>query len=212
MSKKQEVPISSLHEDKENTRFHSQESLLAIRASIERFGQVIPIVVDSTGKVLAGNGTFAALRDLGFTSVKVTVFEGSDDEARAFAIADNHSAEMSSWNVDRLAASLLELKQLRPQDLPSIGFSPDELAPLFAHAGTLGNAAPPKVNSKNRIMHLSPEMTAAVRDAAVRIGVDADAKPGEHFLALVRYVLDSLSSSTPAPAPPTKRRRRRGES
>jgi len=57
------VPIADLHADPRNARQHGDRNLAAIRRSYERFGQQKPIVVDSAGQVVAGNGQLASTPD-----------------------------------------------------------------------------------------------------------------------------------------------------
>src|SRR5438309_1239332 len=64
------LPISTLSEDPANARRHPQRNLEQIKASLRRFGQQKPIVVDATNTVRAGNGTLAAARALGWTTIQ----------------------------------------------------------------------------------------------------------------------------------------------
>ena len=56
--------IADLSEDPANARTHSERNIDAIVASLRRFGQQKPIVVDSNGVVRAGNGTLVAAKAL----------------------------------------------------------------------------------------------------------------------------------------------------
>jgi ParB-like chromosome segregation protein Spo0J len=63
--------ISELSLDPSNVRKHSRRNLDAIKASLRKFGQQKPIVVDATGVVLAGNGTLTAARELGWSVIQI---------------------------------------------------------------------------------------------------------------------------------------------
>ena len=52
--------VDSLSADPANVRTHDKRNIDAIKASLRRFGQQKPIVVDGDGVVVAGNGTLAA--------------------------------------------------------------------------------------------------------------------------------------------------------
>lgn len=123
------VPIASLHEDERNARRHGERNIAAIKASIERFGQQKPIVVDATGMVVAGNGQLAAMRSLGLSEVDIvrTTLEGH--EARAYAIADNKTGDLAAWNHSELVA---QLNGLEPSLVAATGFSEAELQRLIA--------------------------------------------------------------------------------
>jgi len=119
-------PIAELVADPRNARRHDERNLAAIRASVTAFGQLRPLVVQqSTGHVVAGNGTLEVLRGLGWTHAAVTVVDLDDARARAFAIADNRTAELARWDVAELQEALSdpELDGL----LDAVGFSADEI-------------------------------------------------------------------------------------
>lgn len=104
------VPISSLEPDPENARIHGRDNLKAIKASLERFGQVRPLLVTKGGTVLAGNGTLAAMQALGWQDVQVIRLPWDDlARCRAYAIADNRTAELASWDNDLLSDQLSDL-------------------------------------------------------------------------------------------------------
>ena len=65
------VPIDSLSFDPANVRKHGERNLATIKASLLRFGQQKPIVVDANGVVRAGNGTLAAAKALGWKEIAV---------------------------------------------------------------------------------------------------------------------------------------------
>jgi len=102
-------PIDSLTPDPENARTHDADNLTAIAASLKAFGQQKPIVVDLRGVVLAGNGTLAAARSLGWEEVDVVETDLSGNAAAAYAIADNRTGELSQWDYQALALALEQL-------------------------------------------------------------------------------------------------------
>ena len=123
------VPIDSLTADPANVRRHPDNNLDAIKASLKRFGQQKPIVVDSADIIRAGNGTWAAAKALGWKNIWIikTALAGSD--AVAYAIADNRTAELAQWDSPALASQLAALDahlQL------AAGFTPEEMAALTA--------------------------------------------------------------------------------
>ena len=102
-------PIASLTPDPHNARTHDADNLAAITGSLKAFGQQKPIVVDLRGVVLAGNGTLAAARSLGWTEVDVVETDLSGAAATAYAIADNRTGELSQWDYQALALTLEQL-------------------------------------------------------------------------------------------------------
>jgi DNA modification methylase len=98
--------ISELKSDPANARKHSPRNLKAIRDSLDVFGQQKPIVVDSRGVVIAGNGTLEAARELGWDEIDVAVTDLDPAHAQAFGIADNRTAELAEWDTDVLGQLL----------------------------------------------------------------------------------------------------------
>ena len=104
------VKIDSLTFDPANVRKHDEKNLAAIKASLNRFGQQKPIVVDANGVVRAGNGTLAAAKALGWKEIRIVRSSLAGSEATAYAIADNRSAELAEWDDDALAQTLAALQ------------------------------------------------------------------------------------------------------
>lgn len=98
------VAIDSLTPDPKNARNHSSENIDALKYSLRKFGQQKPLVTYKS-TIYAGNGTYQAAKDLGWE--KIAVVECRDRKtAEAYAIADNRTAELSTWNAKNLLAGL----------------------------------------------------------------------------------------------------------
>lgn len=122
------VPVESLTLDPKNARVHGDRNLEAIRASLEKYGQQAPLVVDADGIVLAGNGRLQAARALGWTHVDVARSPLRGEAARAFALADNKTAELADWDYRVVADTL----RILPEELRlATGFEPFEIEPLL---------------------------------------------------------------------------------
>lgn len=120
--KVQTVSIDSLEPDPANARKHSRKNLDAIVGSLRAFGQRRPLVVHGQ-VVIAGNGTLAAARELGWTHVAVTrtPSDWTYEQARAYALADNRTAELAEWDSEILAEQLVELDAVG-LDVAEFGF------------------------------------------------------------------------------------------
>jgi DNA modification methylase len=126
--------ISRLKPSRRNPRRHSDAQIAAIAGSILAFGFNSPILVDSSGGILAGHGRYLACLKLGLDTVPVIVLDHlSETEKRAYLLADNKLAELSSFDDDLLREELAELRDA-DIDLGALGFSDDELAVLLADA------------------------------------------------------------------------------
>jgi site-specific DNA-methyltransferase (adenine-specific) len=117
------LKISSLKLDPKNARSHDQGNLDAIAGSLTQFGQRKPIVISQDNTVVAGNGTLTAAMSLGWTDIEVVRVPTDWDDARikAFALADNRTAELATWNQEIMASQLLELQEAG-FDIEEFGF------------------------------------------------------------------------------------------
>jgi hypothetical protein len=117
----EQLPISSVSKDPANARKHPERNLEQIKASLRRFGQQKPIVVDATNVVRAGNGTLAAAIALGWTTIAAVRSELVKTELTAYAITDNRSAELATWDTEILSATFAD------PDIGDVGFNPAEI-------------------------------------------------------------------------------------
>ncbi len=125
------VASSRLRRHPSNSRTHNASQIAQIAASIEQFGFTVPIIVDETGTVLAGHGRLAAAELLKLDTVPCVKVEGlSDEQKRAYLIADNKIAANASWNEDLLKIELAGLKEAG-FEMGLTGFGEHELAELF---------------------------------------------------------------------------------
>lgn len=135
------LQIKDLVSDPDNVRVHSEQNLDAIKQSLKRFEQQKPIVIDSNNVVVAGNGTLQAAISLGWKEIKAVRLPASftDAEKKAFAIADNRTAELAQWDTAELDRQILELNELG-FDPKTIGFTSKDVENILriAEAKTTG--------------------------------------------------------------------------
>lgn len=106
------VGVEELVPDPTNARKHDEKNLQAIAGSLNMFGQRKPIVITSDNVVVAGNGTLEAAKSIGWKTVDVVRVpkDWNADQIKAFALADNKTAELAAWNPEVLNAQLRELE------------------------------------------------------------------------------------------------------
>lgn len=123
------IPIESVNLDAANARLHPDKNIEAILRSLTRFGQRLPIVVQREGMIVrAGNGRVVAAKKLGWKHIAAVVVDEVSVEATAFAIADNRTAELATWDDDTLASLLQSL----PDDARlDAGYGEDDLKVLL---------------------------------------------------------------------------------
>lgn len=119
--------MKELQVNPNNARTHSKKQIQKLANGFKKFGCVVPPVVNANNTILAGHGRYEAAKLLGLEKIPVIYADHlSEEEARAFMLADNKLAEESEWDMDMLKISLGELADLG-FDLDSTGFETPEI-------------------------------------------------------------------------------------
>ena len=98
-----------------------------IKRSVETFGYVDPIIINSDGTIIGGHQRYAVLKDLGYTEAQVVVVDLSKDNEKALNIALNKIT--GSWDEELLAGLLADI-DLSEVDVGLTGFSTEEIEEL----------------------------------------------------------------------------------
>lgn len=110
-----------------NPKEHPEDQISQIAASITEWGWTVPIIIDQGDNVLAGHGRLYAAQKLGIDEVPcIVVKDWSDEQKRAYVIADNKIQENSNWNFNLLAEEINSLADAG-YDLSSTGISEDDI-------------------------------------------------------------------------------------
>lgn len=94
-----------------NPRRIPAQAVEAVAESIERYGYVQPIVVDSAGVVIVGHTRLQALKQMKVAEVQVYVTDMDEAKAREYRIVDNKTSEMTTWDHAALVLELREFEQ-----------------------------------------------------------------------------------------------------
>lgn len=118
--------IKDLNPYEQNSRIHNEHQISQIAASIKEFGFRNPVIVD--GKtILAGHGRVEAAKELGMDEVPtIDASDMTNDQKRAFVIADNKIALNAEWDEQMLLNEIEKLK-LNDFDIGVLAFDPSEL-------------------------------------------------------------------------------------
>jgi DNA modification methylase len=121
--------IAALKLRRNNPRTHSEKQIRQIADSIETFGFTNPVLIDDSDTVIAGHGRLRAAKRLGIKQVPtVRLGHLTQEQVRAYVIADNKIAECAGWDRDLLAIELQELSAVDLDfDLEVTGFDTAEL-------------------------------------------------------------------------------------
>lgn len=110
------LPIATLVPDPKNARSHDKDNLAAIKASLAKFGQRRPIVINvANGSVIeAGNGVYLAATELGWTHLAAVRVHDDPANQTGYALADNRTAELADWNDGVLRELLFQTAEAMP--------------------------------------------------------------------------------------------------
>jgi len=123
------VSVGSLRAYPRNARTHTKHQIRQIADSIKTFGFTNPILVGGTGNIIAGHGRWEAAKLLGMTQVPTILLEDlTEDQVRAYVIADNKLALNAGWDKNILAIELQHLLTIDGQfDVTITGFEVPEI-------------------------------------------------------------------------------------
>lgn len=102
------VPIEQVKPYPGNPRRIPDAAVDRVRESIETYGYVQPVVVDTAGVIVVGHTRYRALREMGVEQIECLVVDLPEDKAREYRLVDNRTGEMTTWDH---AALLLELRE-----------------------------------------------------------------------------------------------------
>lgn len=156
----------------------NDEAVKFVKASIEQFGFKVPIVIDAQGVIVAGHTRLKAAKELGMEEVPCIVADDlSEEQIKAFRVADNKTGEMAEWDIELLNTELLDLEA--NFDMADFGFEinaptgeiPDELDDERTKESVIVSINCGSVNNyesiKERLQNLADEISASL---AVKMG------------------------------------------
>jgi ParB-like nuclease domain len=123
------LPVESLIPEPNNPRKHTPAQIGAIARSIDTFGFAAPILADKENRVVAGHGRLEAAKLLCLAEVPVIRLEHlSEQQAKAYMLADNKLTDRSSWDDRQVAIALKELSDIALDfEIEATGFEPPEI-------------------------------------------------------------------------------------
>lgn len=132
----------------ENNPRHNDEAVEQVKASIEEFGFKVPIIIDKNNVIVAGHTRIKASQALGLEKVPcIRADDLTDDQIRAFRLADNKVSELATWDMDKLSVELDEIDM----DMSEFGFDLDiEPLELESEYHEQDDAPEPPAEAKTR--------------------------------------------------------------
>ncbi|MGB8802914.1 MAG: DNA methyltransferase [Candidatus Acidiferrales bacterium] len=129
-------PVGSLTAYANNARQHSRHQIRQIAASIKAFGFTNPVLINQNDIIIAGHGRVAAAKLLNLDQVPTIRLDSlSEDQVRAYVIADNRLAEKAGWDKSILAIELQHLLTIDSNlDVTITGFEIPEIDLILSQA------------------------------------------------------------------------------
>ena len=147
--------INTIFPYEKNAKKHPTRQVEQIANSIREFGFNQPIVVDLKGVIIVGHGRYYAAKLLGMTQVPCLAVDMTEDQAKAYRLADNKLNE-SEWD---MGLAVEELKTLSDELIELTGFDKDLLITTDERDDVLPSEVPARARlgdiwqlGKHRIM------------------------------------------------------------
>lgn len=101
----------------ENNPRHNDQAVEYVANSIKQFGWKVPIVIDADGVIVAGHTRWKAAKSLGIKEVPCVVADDlTEEQVKAYRLADNKVAEISSWDYGMLEEELQAIEDIAMED------------------------------------------------------------------------------------------------
>ena len=123
-----DVELDKLKPYENNPRFND-EGVEKVANSIKQFGFKVPIIIDSNNVIIAGHTRLKAAKQLGMDKVPCIIASDlTEEQIKAFRLADNKVSEFSSWDYEKLEEELTNIVQngeINIDSLIKLGFESD---------------------------------------------------------------------------------------
>jgi DNA modification methylase len=131
------VEVDALKPLGRQTRKHPPAQIRKLGETIEQFGFVLPIVIDTHNRVVGGWGLVLAARKIGLSEVPaVTVSDLDEANLRLLRLALNRLGEESSWDLDALRLEFSDVLEITSDiDLRLSGFEMGEIDVALSVSG-----------------------------------------------------------------------------
>lgn len=108
----------------DNNPRKNSDAVQYVANSIQQFGFKNPIIIDKNNMIVCGHTRYKAARRLKMAKVPCIMADDlTEDQIRAFRLADNKVAEMATWDYDKLEQEFALLDPME-FDIADFGFFP----------------------------------------------------------------------------------------
>lgn len=126
----------------ENNPRKNEKAVDAVMQSIKQFGFKNPIIVDENMVIISGHTRRLAALKLSMDKVPVIIAKDlTEEQVRAFRLADNRVASFSSWDEAKLKEEIADINNI---DLSDFGFKKDKIDDIFREKAEIKTHICPK--------------------------------------------------------------------
>lgn len=126
----------------ENNPRKNEKAVDAVMQSIKQFGFKNPIIVDENMVIISGHTRRLAALKLSMEKVPVIIAKDlTEEQVRAFRLADNRVASFSSWDEAKLKEEIADINNI---DLSDFGFKKDKIDDIFREKAEIKTHICPK--------------------------------------------------------------------
>ena len=126
IEKIENVEVRKLVPYSNNAKIHGKNQLEKLKDSISEFGFLTPCLIDQDYNIIAGHGRVLAAKELKIRKVPCVFVEGlSEQQRRAYILADNRLGELGEWDMELVAQELNALTD-EGFNIDLTGFSIDD--------------------------------------------------------------------------------------
>lgn len=119
----------------ENNPRHNEKAVPYVKASIEKFGFKVPLIIDKHNVIVAGHTRLLAAKELGLTELPCVLADDlTDEQIKQLRLVDNKVSEFASWDFDMLQEELDELSGTGMADFGFITASDLDVDNMFEPA------------------------------------------------------------------------------
>ena len=132
----------------ENNARINDDAVEFVANSIKEFGFKNPIIIDNNNVIIAGHTRLKAAEKLGIKKVPCIVADDlTEEQIKAFRIADNSTAQIAEWDITKLQAELDAINF----DMSSFGLQEqmDEIEKLIENEKEITEDEVPEVDEEN---------------------------------------------------------------
>ena len=101
-----EIDVKDIKQYENNAR-KNDKAVALVAESIENYGFKVPVIVDQNNVLVAGHTRLKAAKQLGLEKIPAIIADDlTEEQIKAYRLADNKTAELSTWDFDKLEKEL----------------------------------------------------------------------------------------------------------